>query len=120
MKITTIEQLKEVKIGDVLFLINPFSNGNQEKVLLEKFTVQGVYADKFNGRRELKEIHVDRVSDNHFSDMLSGCKYAYTVEGEALEKLKDVRKGLHSHEVNYHHESCTRDFDRSAFLTNQA
>ena len=115
MQITTLEQLEEVRVNHTLFLINPFGNGDQSKVEIEKFTVHAVWAGKFTGRIEFKKLSIDRVSDAHFTDILSGCKYVYTLESEAESKLKEIHKGLHSEEVKSHHDSCKEAFQHCYF-----
>jgi len=115
MQITTLEQLDQVRPNHTLFLINPFGNGNQANVQIEKFTVHAVWANKFTGRGEFKKLSIDQVSDKHFTDMLSGCKYVYTLESEAESKLKDIHKGLHNDEVKSHHDSCKEAFNHCYF-----
>jgi len=106
MQITTVEQLKKVEVNHTLFLINPFGNGDQSKVSIEKFTVHSVLVDRFSGRVEFKDLDIDYVSSHHFTGLLSGCKYVYKLESEAKDKLKEIRKGLHGGEVKAHHDSC--------------
>lgn len=110
MQITTLEQLDKVRPNDTLFLINPFGNGNQSKVAIEKFTVHAIWAEKFTGKIEFKSLDIERVDDHYFTDLLSNCKYAYTTEEEAIEKLKEVHDGLHAFEVKSHHDSCREEF----------
>jgi len=110
MQITTLEQLAKVEVNHTLFLINPFGNGNQSKVSIEKFTVQSVLADRFSGRVEFKDLDIDYVSGHHFTDLLSGCKYVYKLESEAKDKLKEIHKGLHGVEVSAHHDRCKSEY----------
>lgn len=96
MEITTFEQLEEVRVKHELFLINPFSNGNQSKVNIEQITILSIHHDdRFTGR----------ARDYYFTDMLSNCKYVFTLQSEAESKLNEVRKGLHADEVKEHHDS---------------
>jgi len=107
MEITTFEQLEAVRVKHTLFLINPFSSGNQNKVEIEKLTIHSIHNDnRFTGRAEIKALDIDAVRDHYFTDLLSGCKYVYTIEREAESKLKEIHKGLHADEVNEHHDSC--------------
>ena len=111
MQITTLEQLSKVEVNHTLFLINPFGNSNQSKVEIAKFTVHAVCSDKLVGRKEFKRLGIDRVSDAHFIDLLSRCKYVYKLESEAETKLKEIHKGLHAFEVADHHSSCRESWN---------
>lgn len=102
MQLTTIEQLKQVKMGDTLFLINPFGNTNQRKINICAFGVKKVGGDKFGG----ENLNSERVRVIYFADLLRGCKYIYTQIPEANSKLAEVRGGLHSEEVRDYHELC--------------
>lgn len=109
MQITTLEQLAKVEKNHTLFLINPFGQGDQSRVSIEKFTVHNVLAEKFRGRVEFKSLDIDYISDHFFTSLLSGCKYVYKLESEAEEKIKEIRKGLHAEEVKAHHDSCREE-----------
>ncbi len=110
MQITTIEQLKEVKTNDTLFLINPFGCRDQSKVSIEAFTVQKLNEGVFTGRKQFFVLDIDYVSDNHLGDMIGRCKYVYTSLSEANEKLNEIHKGIHSAEVKEHADFCDEAF----------
>lgn len=110
MQLTTIEQLKNVKINDTLFLINPFGNGNQSKVRIEAFTVQKVNDEHFDGRKQFVGLDCDFMDINFFASMLCHCKYVYTQLNEANEQLNKVRAGIHAEAVKKHHDSCKELF----------
>ncbi len=110
MQITTLEQLAKVEKNHTLFLINPFGQGDQSRVSIEKFTVHNVLVGKFRGRVEFKSLDIDYIDEHSFVGLLFGCKYVYKLEDEAEGKLKEIRKGLHDEEVKAHHDSCKEEF----------
>ena len=114
MQLTTVEQLVKVKVGEKLFLINPFGNKNQSKVEIETFTVGQLCDGFFKGRVQYLNLGIDYMSKNYIGDMLSRCKYVFTDLSEANAKLKDVRGGIHADTVGEHHDWCDeieKDFD---------
>jgi hypothetical protein len=104
MQLTTIEQLTQVQVSGVLFLINPFSNGDQRGVNITIITISKVEKDHF-------ETHTHWVNPNceFFGDMLRPFKYVYTTLEEAESKLEEVRSGIHKYDVKKHHNSCESD-----------
>tara|TARA_R110000851_G_scaffold268804_1_gene421528 strand:+ start:289 stop:615 length:327 start_codon:yes stop_codon:yes gene_type:complete len=103
MQLTTIEQLKEVKENDLLFLINPFSNGNQQEIKTSAFYVTQV-KDRLLAGRSLSS-GTEKI--NHFADMIRDCKYVFTELAEADDKLKEIHAGLHEIEVKKHHNKVS-------------
>jgi hypothetical protein len=107
MQLTTIEQLKEVKPLDTLFLINAFSNTSQGDVNISAFNVLEVKSDRFNGRGIVgseSDLIGSGSDSKFFGDLLNQGHYVYTDALEASEKLKEVRDGLHEVEVKKHHD----------------
>jgi hypothetical protein len=102
MKLTTIDQLKEVKPGDTLFLINCFGWRDQEKVEVQRFLVIQVNEDFYSGCSQSQISGGLWASDQCFTDLLMDCKYAYTELVEAESMLLDVRAGLHADKVKAH------------------
>ena len=113
MQITTLEQLAESKVGDTLFLINPFGMGNQALVPLEEFTISEVNQKSFAGGSVMKSLDIDGPREHYFSDMILSPNYIFTSWSEAKEKLVEVHGGIHSVEVKSHHDSCREAFKYS-------
>ena len=106
MRLTTVEQLKEVEAGSTLFLINPLGQGDQSRVSIEMFTISEVDDERFEGRKRFLSLDIDSIGRHFFTDMLSSCKYVYTELAEADSTLVEVRAGIHKEAVGAHHASC--------------
>ena len=102
MQLTTIGQLKEVKLGDSLFLINCFASRDQSKVEVQSFLVGEVNKDFYKGYSQSQISGGLRASEQCFTDLLMDCKYVYTELAEAESMLLDVRAGLHADKVKAH------------------
>jgi hypothetical protein len=96
MQLTTIDQLKEVKPGDILFLINCFGRRDQSKVEVQKFLVGEVKEHFYKGCSPSQISEALWDSEQRFTDLLMDCKYVYTELGEAESMLRNVRAGLHA------------------------
>ena len=119
MQITTLEQLGKTEPDQVLFLINPFEQGDQTDVTIKCITILNVFNDKIECVIGRNGDHFNHNEICHFTDMLTLCKYIYTSKIEAKDMLKQIHKGLHDDEVKAHHESCIEMYDSSDFEDHQ-
>ena len=110
MRLETIDQLKKVKKGNTLFLINPYRNRSQARVEIQVFTVMQIDGLWVKGKTDLISGDFESYSRDHFHDWLDSNKYVYNQLSEAADKLKEVRNGLHKVEVKKHHDLCDKLF----------
>lgn len=119
MQITDIEQLKQVNFGTILYLINPYGWPcyEQDLVEIEEFKVGCLSLEDLSPKKDGSYLAWFFTSGEGFNknyeslrDLLSGDKYVFTTEEEALEALGRVRSGIYSIIVKNHHTQTEKNF----------